>query len=524
MVTEASSGSIKDVFSNELDILYQQCCDEDAATSAAATTTAIADLPPFTLSPSPSTPTPTSPPHPPASPTLTLPTALLVRIGRLQALCAAECSAVAEGVVVLYEVLLARLLRLLPAESTGVVFRLAVVELLGLLMLSPAVTAASCQSFFSPHLYRLSSLLLPPSLLSSSVATALLRLVDSLLASPNTATTATTATTTAISRSVCINVRKYVEGWKEDRTRRTLLKQQHTDTATATAYFAPGGAAHQPPAAERAEAGAEEGEGGGVVVAGKKRRRIEPDASVAALFPPYPAAGEEEDKRATALIEALRAEQKVGLTDKKLRAKGESVEDEWRREWRRWMDDEDDDDAEQLAEAADSGDSGEMRKQRFWRRWEEGTEWTRFLPSSLAESKPRSNRPAKRGNVEAESKETAAMAVEDDDIPLSAAERAQVEAAANGAAFSSMFFVPPPIVAAPPLAHHVHPSRAAAAAAVPFSSVMGHQMPMGQPFIPPFVPPPFMPPPFVPPFVPHEQSLHHPFVPPPHAFRGGMHR
>jgi len=472
-------------FTAEVDSLYQLCCEENAASSACAAT-AISNLPSFSLSPdADDTPDPSPPP---ASPTVSLPLPLLAHIAHLQSLCAESASSTS-----LYSVLLSRLLHLLPQSTTPLSFRLAVVQLLSLLMLPPATTAASCQSFFSSHLYRLTSLLLPPSLLSSSVSTALLRLVDALQSPGN-----------PISRSVCINVRKYVEGWKEERERRRL-KRAAEDT---TAYFAAGGEVNTTTAAStvRAETREEEadsgGEGGGVIVAGKRRRRIEPDASIAALFPSYPT-DDDEDKRATALIEQLRAEQKVALTERKLRVKGESVDEEWRREWRRWMEDEDDNDAEQQMEAQ-IDDAREVRSSRFWQQWQEGTEWRPFLPSSLTESKPRSSRPVKQQQVEeSESKEASVVEEEDEVIPLSAAERAQVEAAANAARFSSTYFAPPlPIAAAAQPTHYVHPSRAGAA----FPSAAFHPVPVSLPFVPP----------------PFEQPVLHPAFVPAHMFRGGM--
>ena len=496
-----------DGVSNELDTLYQLCREEEEAAAHAAATAAVSELPCFTLSPdAQDTPELSTPP---ASPTVSLPIALLAHIGRLQSLFSDSASA-----TLLYPVLLSRLLHLLPQSVTPLSFRLSVVSLLSLLMLPPATTAVSCQSFFSSHLYRLTSLLLPPSLLSSSVAVALLRLVDSLLAEPG-----------SISRSVGINVRKYIEGWKEERERRR--RKRRTDDTTA--YFAAGGELNTANATATAAAASNGGrgelkeevadsgfEGGGVMVAGKRRRRIEPDPSIASLFTSYPTA-EEEDKRATELIEQLRAEQKMALTEKKLRPKKESIEDEWRTEWRRWMDEEDEDYAEELAEA-DTNDVDQVRKQRFWQRWYEDREWSRFLPSSTTDSKPRSNRPAKRKDSMTSS-EVAGAGEDDDIIALSAAERAQVEAARHLASSTSFPSLP---AASLPSTHHVHPSRAAAAAAAsvvapPYTPAF-HQMPMNQPFALPFAPAPF-----VPPFVQYEQPFPPAFVPS-HAYRGGMQR
>ena len=473
METDSSDSS---GLSAELDALYQLCCEEEEAAASASATTAVSNLPSFTLSPEDDDDTP-EPSPPPASPAVSLPPPLLAHIAHLQSLCVESTSS-----RVPYEILLCRLLQFLPQPATPLSFRLSVVELLSLLMLPPATTAASCQSFLSSSLYRLVSLLLPPSLLSSSIAAALLRLVDALLASGG-----------PIGRSVCVNVRKYVDGWKEERERRRL-KRRADET---TAYFAAGGEVTANTNAVRAEVREDEADSGmegGVIVAGKRRRRIEPDPSIAALFSAYPTA-DEEDKRATVLIEQLRAEQKVELTERKLRVKDESREEEWKREWRRWMEDEDENDAEEQAEAG-SDDVREVRSNRFWRRWEEGTEWRPFLPSSLAESKPRSSRPVSR-KEKGESKE-ASVAEEDEIMPLSAAEQAQVEAAANSRRFSSTFFTAPPI-AAPPPSHFVHPSRAAAAFPPAF-----HPVPVSMPFMPPF-----------------EQPLHPGFAPQ-HAFRGGM--
>ena len=317
METASSEEQAQVDLSAELDTLYQLCCDEDAAASACSAS-AVSKLPCFSLSPDDTNPEPSPPP---SSPSVSLPTPLLAHIAHVQSLCAESASSSTS----LYSVLLARLLHLLPQSATPLSFRLSVVQLLSLLMLPPASTAASCQSFFSSHLYRIASLLLPLSLLSSSVAAGLLRLVDGLLASGG-----------SIGRSVCINVRKYVDGWKDEHERRRR-KQQTDDT---TAYFAAGGevatSSHSSSTlASRAdvrEEGADSEWEGGVIVAGKRRRRIEPDPSIAALFPSYPTA-EDEDKRATALIEQLRAEQKVALTEKKLRAKDDSLDDEWRKEW-----------------------------------------------------------------------------------------------------------------------------------------------------------------------------------------------
>ena len=464
----------------ELDNIYQLCADEDTAASACSAI-AVSNLPCFSLSPDDQdTPDPSPPP---ASPAIVLPAPLLAHIAHLYELCAESASSSS-----LYSVMWSRLLHLLPQSATPLSFRLSVVHLLSLLMLQPAPTAASCQSFFSTHLYRLTSLLLPPSLLSSSVATSLLRLVDSLLASGG-----------PIGRSVCVNVRKYVDSWKEERERRRLKRQADEITA----YFAAGGEVDATSNAVRADVREEEAESGvegGVMVAGKRRRRIQPDPSIAALFPIYPTA-DDEDKRATALIEQLRGEQKVELTERKLRVKGESLEAEWRREWRRWMEDEDDSEAEEQAETQ-TDDAAEVRRSRFWRQWEEATDWTRFLPSSLTESKPRSSRPAKRKEEEKEERESKEAVVEEDDelMPLSAAEQAQVEAAATRR-FSSTYFTPPLPPGAQP-SHFVHPARVGAAFPPPFP-----QVPVGLPFMPP----------------PFEQPLHTPFVPP-HAFRGGMQR
>ena len=462
----------------ELDILYQLCCEEDAASSANAA--AVSNLPSFSLSPVRDIPIDQSPP---ASPTVSLPTPLLLHIARLQSLCTEPSAS-------LYSVVLARLLQLLPQPTTPLLFRLAVVQLLSLLMVPPATTATSCQSFFSSHLYRLASLLLPPSLFSSSVATAILRLIDALLASGG-----------PIGRSVCVNVRKYVDGWREERERRRQ-KRQADDTM---AYFAAGGEVDATTAstarAEVREDEADSGTGGGVIVAGKRRRRIEPDPSIADLFPSYPTA-DDEDKRATALIEQLRAEQKVGLTEKRLRAKGDSQEDEWRKEWTRWMEDEDKEETEEQTEAGVT-EASEVRKARFWRQWEEGTTWRPFMPSSLAESKPHSSRPPRRDD-DMESKEGAAVA-DEEVMELSEAEHAQVQAAANRARlhFSSTYFAPPPVGTATQPPHYVHPSRAVVG---PFTPAMFQQAPMGLPFMPPFEQPPL-----------------HPFAHP-HAMPYGMHR
>jgi len=296
-------------------------------------------------------------------------------------------------------------------------------------------------------------------------------------------------------------VRKYVEGWKDERERRRLQRQADDSTA----YFAAGGEVDASTRTLRAEAIDKEADGaleGGVIVAGKRRRRIEPDPSMAALFPYYPTA-DDEDTRPTALIEQLRAEQKVALTEKKLRVKGESLEDEWRREWRRWMEDEDDNDAEERIESQ-TADASEVRNSRFWRQWEEGTEWRRFLPSSLTESPPPSSRPHQRkvaSEIEIESKEESKEAGRDEGdevLPLSAAELAQVEAAASRG-FSSSYFVPAPVVVAQP-SHFVHPSRVAAA-----------------------FPPAFQPGPMGLPFAPFSQPLPPPFMPP-QVFHAGMQR
>ena len=473
---------------SELDQFYQLCCDEETA-STASSAAALSSLPCFTLSPDDEgTPEPAPAP---ASPAVSLPAPLLARIVHLHSICA---ESTVEASTSLYSVLLSRLVHLLPQSITPLLFRLSVVQLLWLLMLPPATTSASCQAFLSSHLYRLASLLLPPALPSSSVASALLRLVDALLSSGG-----------PLGRSVCVNVRKYVEAWKDERERRRLQRQAD-DT---TAYFAAGGEVDANGHTARAEARDREAadgaaEGAGVVVAGKRRRRIEPDPSVAALFPCYPTA-DEEDARATALIEQLRAEQKAALTERKLRAKGESAQEEWRREWRRWMDDEDEADAEERAETQ-AADAGEVRNNRLWRQWVEEAEWRPFMPSSLTESPPRSSRPARKrkeaSESEAERKEAAAAAEEDEVLPLSAAELAQVEAAAASGGFSSSYFVPPPapVAAVAQPSHFVHPSRAGAAYPPAFHQLL--------PALP---------------FAPFEQPLHAPFVPA-HAYRAGMQR
>ena len=468
--SSASSASVEE--ETQLKLTVAEGVDALHELTSASASGASSPLPAFSLSPH----SPSPPPSPPSSPSSFSPAVVAV-LSELQQLLATS-----PFPTVSYSALLSRLLHHLTLPSTSTPFRCCVVRLLSLLLLPPAApsSASAAAASFSSHLYRLISLLLPKSSFSATLTSATSSLLFSLATSPQQ----------LFPRHTLSNVSRHVATYREEGERRRRQQATSPSSPPPLAYFAEGGAA--PPAsaaaapphpARRAEA--EQEAAADWLWDGRRRRRILPEGENARGWTSI-VTDEAEDKRATAMIERMRAEQKKQQAEQRLRPVGMPETEEWIATWREEKEEEDrettveEQDGSAGAAAAEGAEAVRKRRQRFWSSWFQAREWTPFLPSSQnageADDGKRSDSRRSSRTRESDERKDSRERTGDASQP-----QPQRTVSRSSTGFASVY-LPPPAAAAHPArpphaaslpapasghftSHYIHPSRLGSVAA-----------------------------------------------------------